>query len=81
MGIESTKVSHKSLIKFRVKNFYIGQENSFYYKNFFKKTSPYTKKKAYKYSKKALNQISKNILVEKSKSREIKKILIYCYKQ
>ena len=76
MGIESTKISHKSLIKFRVKGFYVGQENSFYYKNFFKKTSPNAKKNAYKYSRKALNQISKNILVKKSKSREIKKILI-----
>ena len=79
MGIESTKVSHKSLIKFRVKGFYIGQENSHYYKNFFKKISRDAKKNAYEYSRKALNKISKNILVGKSKSKKIKKILVYCH--
>ncbi len=79
MGIESTKISHKSLIKFKTKGFYIGQENSFYYKNFFKKTSLNVKKNAYKSSRKALNQVLKNILIKKSKSKEIKKILIYCH--
>lgn len=78
-GVESTKISHKSLIKFKKKSFYIGQENSFYYKNFFKKKTSKYKSLALKYSNNILKKISKKILIEKSNSKEIKKILIYCH--
>ena len=78
-GLEGTKVSHKSLIKFKKKGFYIGQENSYFYKNIFKDITLKEKNKTYKFSKKKLDFLTKKIPFEKSKSKKIKKILVCCH--
>jgi hypothetical protein len=77
--LEGTKISHKSLIKFKKKRFYIGQENAKFYKSVFNKISFQEKKKAYDFSKKKLTLLTNKIPFQKSNPNKIKKILVCCH--